>query len=562
MTGWGEAPAGATWGGAAMRYYGETPLTVRHIIDDYLAPALAGCDPVQLGVIHDRMDKAVKGHPYAKAAIDMACYDAAGKALGVSVADLLGGRLRPGIEVTHSLGIMDLDRCYAEAEQAVAEGARTLKCKTGVDPERDVTLVRELRRLLGPEVKIRVDANEGYASVHEAIRTTRRQEEFGLLLCEQPVAGAANMARVARRIDSPVMADESAWTVQDILELDQLDAAACFSCYVTKPGGLFRARQQAEVAGQLGMLCDIGGSIETGIGNAANLALGVSMPNATLPSVCPVSRPARLRWPGDRRRLLHRRPDHRAVPVLRGRRDGTRRARPRHRGRPREAGPIRGMTTVALLGAGAGGLSCAVELTQRGHRVRLWNRNPATVAAFRSRAIPHSGVLGEGAVEVADVTTDLKAALDGADVAVVCLPALAHAAVFDDLAELGCAIPVVLNPGHTGGALHLRRVFAARGVPLPPVAELSTLTYVARRRDGVVRVTGRARTGPVRHAARREGRRRCRVGPFPDGDRPACPTCWPPAWRTSTWCCIRRARSWRRPGPSRPAAPSPSTWTR
>jgi opine dehydrogenase len=150
------------------------------------------------------------------------------------------------------------------------------------------------------------------------------------------------------------------------------------------------------------------------------------------------------------------------------------------------------MTTVALLGAGAGGLSCAVELTQRGHRVRLWNRNPATVAAFGSRAISHSGVLGEGAVEVADVTTDLKAALDGADVAVVCLPALAHAAVFDDLAGLGCAIPVVLNPGHTGGALHLRRVFTARGVPLPPVAELSTLTYVARRHDDRVRVTGRA----------------------------------------------------------------------
>jgi muconate cycloisomerase len=292
VTGWGEAPAGATWGGAAMRYYGETPQTVRHIIADYLSPALDGCDPGQLGVVHGRMDRAVKGHPYAKAAVDMACYDAAGKALGVSVADLLGGRQRPGIEVAHSLGIMDLDRCYAEAEQAVAEGARTIKCKTGLDPERDVTLVREVRRLVGPDVKIRVDGNEGYASVHEAIATTRRQEEYDLLLCEQPVAGAANLARVARRIASPVMADESAWTVQDILELDAVDGAACFSCYVTKPGGLFRARQQAELAAALGMPCDIGGSIETGIGNAANLALGVSMPNATLPSVCPVSQPA------------------------------------------------------------------------------------------------------------------------------------------------------------------------------------------------------------------------------------------------------------------------------
>lgn len=292
VTGWGEAPAGATWGGAAMRYYGETPETVRHIVTDYLAPAVDGCDPVRPAVLHARMDAAVKGHPYAKAAIDMACYDAAGRALGVPVADLLGGRLRPGIELAHSLGIMDLDRCYAEAEQAVAEGARTIKCKTGLDPERDVTLVRELRRLAGADVKIRVDANEGYGSVAQAIAVTRRQEEYDLLLCEQPVAGAANLARVARAIASPVMADESAWTVQDILELDQLNAAACFSCYVTKPGGLFRARQQAEVAAALGMPHDIGGSIETGIGNAANLALAVSMPNATLPSVCPVSKPA------------------------------------------------------------------------------------------------------------------------------------------------------------------------------------------------------------------------------------------------------------------------------
>lgn len=150
------------------------------------------------------------------------------------------------------------------------------------------------------------------------------------------------------------------------------------------------------------------------------------------------------------------------------------------------------MSSVAVLGAGAGGLSCAVELTQRGHRVRLWNRNPATVAAFASGVIGHTGVLGEGTVAVEAVTTDLASALSGAEVAVVCLPALAHGAVFAGLAALGCDIPVVLNPGHTGGALHLRRVFLARGVALPPVAELSTLTYVARRLDDLVRITGRA----------------------------------------------------------------------
>jgi muconate cycloisomerase len=289
VTGWGEAPALATWGGAHMRYYGETAETVVHMIRDVLLPAIEGCDPREPGTIHARMDAVVKGHPYAKAAVDIACYDAAGHALGLPVWALLGGRHRDGIEVCHSLGLMDVDPAVEEAIVAVEEGVRTIKCKTGIEPERDVELVRRLREAVGDGIGIRVDANEGYDTVALAVDVTRRQEEYGILLCEQPVAGAKQLARVAAQIDSPVMADESAWTVQDILELDELDAAQCFSCYVTKPGGLWRARQQAELAYALGMTSDIGGSIELGVGNAANLHLGAALERATLPSVCPVT---------------------------------------------------------------------------------------------------------------------------------------------------------------------------------------------------------------------------------------------------------------------------------
>ena len=296
--GWGEAPAGITWGGSAMRYYGESPETVRAVAAGHLLPAVAGCDPRQIAVIHARMDRAVKGHPYAKAMIDMACYDLAGRAMGVGVSTLLGGSHRRGIELAHSLGIMPIRRCLDEAEQAVAEGALTIKCKTGLDPVRDVELVRRLRELVGPDIRIRVDGNEGYSHVAEAVRVTRAQEEYAIMLCEQPVAGAEGLAAVARRIDTPVMADESAWTTEDIWELVELGAAEYFSCYVTKPGGLFRARQQAETARRLGMMCDIGGSIETGIGNAANLALGAAVENAVLPSVCPVSGPEGSDRPG------------------------------------------------------------------------------------------------------------------------------------------------------------------------------------------------------------------------------------------------------------------------
>jgi len=291
LVGWGEAPAGETWGGADMRYYGETPETVCHLVATHLFPAIRDIPPFQIANIHARMDRVVKGHPYAKAALDIAIYDIAGKALGRPVCELLGGDFRKSIEVTHSLGIMPVDQCIEEARQAVAEGILTIKCKTGLDPERDVALVRRLREEVSETVKIRVDANEGYPSVSEAVRVTRAQAEYGVFICEQPLAGAEMLARVAERIDMPVMADESAWTVQDIIELHRLRAAECFSCYVTKPGGLYRAKQQGDVAHALHMDCDIGGSVELGIGNAANLHLGAALENARLPSVLPVSRP-------------------------------------------------------------------------------------------------------------------------------------------------------------------------------------------------------------------------------------------------------------------------------
>jgi muconate cycloisomerase len=289
ISGWGEAPALATWGGAGGTHSGETPETAVHLGQQYLLPAIIGCDPVDIAVVHDRMDAVVKGNPYAKAALDIACYDAAGKALGRPVWSLLGGKFREGVQLAHSLGLMPIEDCLAEARVAIEEGARTIKLKTGHDGRRDVELVRRLREEFGTDIGIRVDGNEGYQTVHEAIAVTRAQEEFGIFLCEQPVAGDSGLAQVAAAVSTPVMADESAWTALDLVRLHELRAASCYSLYVTKPGGLYRARQQADIADRLGMYSDVGGSIEMGIGNAANLHLAVATRSAWLPSVCPVT---------------------------------------------------------------------------------------------------------------------------------------------------------------------------------------------------------------------------------------------------------------------------------
>ncbi|MEF8850899.1 MAG: enolase C-terminal domain-like protein [Haloarculaceae archaeon] len=292
LAGWGETPAIATWGGTHMQYYGETAETARHIVEDYLFPVVEGRSALSIGPIHEAMDERVKGHPYAKAAVDIALHDLAGKHLGVPVSELLGGQHRDRLPVAHSLGIMEPDRAVAEAEQAVGEGVETIKVKTGLDGDRDVELVRRLRETLGPDVAIRVDANEGYELPSEAVRVIREMAAYDIAYMEQPVADVADMAEVAREVDVPIMADEGAWTRQDILTLREYRAAELFALYVTKPGGLYRAREVGVVAEAAGMRCDIGGSIEMGIGNAANLHLGAAVPIAGLASVTPVNRPA------------------------------------------------------------------------------------------------------------------------------------------------------------------------------------------------------------------------------------------------------------------------------
>jgi muconate cycloisomerase len=289
--GWGEAPVIKDWGGDHGRYYGETPGITKHVIKNHLAPAVIGAEASNPANIHFLMDSAIKGYPYAKAAIDMAIYDLLGRALGVPVHSLLGGRVRNAVPIAHSIGLMPMDEAVAECVEVVKEGIRTIKIKVGVDAERDVEVVNRIREAVGPTVDLCVDANQGYASPAEAIRVVRSMEPARIKYVEQPVEGLAAMAEVAKTIETPVMADESAWTSQDVLEIIERGAADIISIYTTKPGGLYRAMQLAAVAHAAGMPCNVNGSVETGVGNLANLHLAAAAPPVSLACVVPVSTP-------------------------------------------------------------------------------------------------------------------------------------------------------------------------------------------------------------------------------------------------------------------------------
>lgn len=142
------------------------------------------------------------------------------------------------------------------------------------------------------------------------------------------------------------------------------------------------------------------------------------------------------------------------------------------------------MSPVAVLGAGNGGLAAVADLVTRGHAVRLWNRGEEALEAIsRSGAVRYNGVLGSGMAVVELATTDLAAAVEGAEVILVCLPALAHRDVAERLAaHLRPEQILILNPGGLLGSVAVAGTLRAAGYNAPlRIAETATLTYICRK---------------------------------------------------------------------------------
>jgi muconate cycloisomerase len=289
VVGFGESTVLKEWGGDHGKYFGESPELTLAVIRTVLGPALLGHDPFALEQAHLTMDRAIKGYPYAKTALDEALYDIKGKTLGVPAYELLGGLFREEIPLAHSLGWMDYDEAANEASAAVAEGIKTIKIKVGRSAEYDVSIVREVRAAVGKSIDIVIDANQGWPTPKYAVGILRKMEVEGIRYAEQPVEGLRRMAQVARAVDVPIMADESAWTPQDVLEIVERQAADMISLYTTKPGGLFKAKKVAAVAEAAGLPLNVNGSHETGVGNAANLHLVASTAAVTEAGVFPVT---------------------------------------------------------------------------------------------------------------------------------------------------------------------------------------------------------------------------------------------------------------------------------
>ncbi len=290
VEGWGEATALAQWGGIEGRYYGETAATVNHLIHDLFAPALFECDPRSPRSVMDGLDSLIVGHPYAKAMVEMALQDIRGKRCREPLYRLLGGPYRSGIRIGHMLGMMEAGEALQEAQRSIeADGITAFQIKGGSDPDRDVALIASLREAIPRPVFLRLDANKGYGRFPKQLAgIMRRLEEAGVDAIEQPASTVDGMRACREAAAVPIIADEACWTARDVLELRDARAIDAVSVYVAKAGGMERAADVARMAALAGFQCDINGSLETGIGNAASMHVALAAATLTLPSIIPV----------------------------------------------------------------------------------------------------------------------------------------------------------------------------------------------------------------------------------------------------------------------------------
>ena len=268
--GFGEA---ATIGGPSWNE--ESPESIKHAIDAYLAPALIGQDGGRFGAALARMDAACKGNAFAKSAVEMALIDAVARSLELPAWQLLGGKRHQSLPLAWTLASGDVARDLEEAQLRLQEKRhRIFKMKIGARaPAQDVAHVSQIARGLEGQATLTVDVNQAW-DTSTARRYLPQLIDAGVTLIEQPVAKwnvpALKMLTATLGDRAAIMADETVCSTQDAMLLAREQAAQVFSLKVAKHGGLLRTRAVAAVAEAADIGWYGGTMLETSIGSAAS----------------------------------------------------------------------------------------------------------------------------------------------------------------------------------------------------------------------------------------------------------------------------------------------------
>jgi L-alanine-DL-glutamate epimerase-like enolase superfamily enzyme len=259
---------------------GESPEVCQAALDETRLNWLVGRDPRSLDDLLRGLGQSHSATPAARAAIDMALHDLAARIRGVALVDLLGRR-HDVLPTSVTIGISSVEETIAEAEEHLGHGFRCLKVKTGRSFEEDMERLAALRERVGPDVAIRIDANQG-CSLEEARRLGPLAVELDLELVEQPLPAASiselrMLPASSRRI---IAADESLHGEKDAETLaGSPPACGIFNIKLMKCGGIRPALAIADIAESAGIDLMWGCNDESVVSIAAALHAAYACPN-------------------------------------------------------------------------------------------------------------------------------------------------------------------------------------------------------------------------------------------------------------------------------------------
>ncbi len=273
--GWGEASPWSVFTGTA-----EAAMAA---LARYLAPVVLGRPIGDVAAIMTDADRALVGHPEAKAALETALLDCMGRTASLPIWALLGGRARSSIPLSVSLADPDFSADVDLLGQLRRDGIGIVKLKTGTKGH-DFDIMRlERLQIDFTDLDVRVDYNQGMQPF-EALRRLRDIEAFSVTFIEQPVPGddRAAMAELTTALDTPILADESVFGPRQAVEAVEAQICDCISVKIMKCGGMRRGMEVAAIAEAAGMPAYGGDMFETGIAHLAGTHMIAAAPNISL----------------------------------------------------------------------------------------------------------------------------------------------------------------------------------------------------------------------------------------------------------------------------------------
>jgi L-alanine-DL-glutamate epimerase-like enolase superfamily enzyme len=230
-----------------------------------IGPKLLGLDPRDLAVLNRRMDSALKGHPYVKSAIDVACWDILGQAAGQPIWRLLGGRQQEKVRLYRAISQEAPETMARKIQGYKAEGYTKFQLKVGGNPDQDIQRIRECRTILAASDLLVADANTGW-TMHEAARVVAAVADLDVYI-EQPCATYAECLTIRRRTSLPFVMDENIDSLQVLLQGLEDHAFDAINLKISKLGGLTKARLVRDLCIEAGVAMTIedtwGGDIVT-----------------------------------------------------------------------------------------------------------------------------------------------------------------------------------------------------------------------------------------------------------------------------------------------------------